>query len=505
MSDRVNFLMTFRGRLTLLLSSILLLTIVVVIALDGWARRRADRVIRLRNSQVSEAANAGYGDLAQGMALAMQSLNSENYLYQVVEEQGTGLPRTIKSITVASSDGIVADSTSRELVDKIISLPDVVGFSAQSIDPATGEGVAHEQSYYHPVTTVKGLYWIVIETTQESLMGEIQDATERLAAENRELSDYRLAATAGVLVIGLGLAVIIGWRFTKPIGALANAAREVADGQLEFHVNVNRRDELGELATNFNEMISGLKAKRELEEKLRHAEREAVIGRLTQSVAHEIRNPLNVINLSIDHVRSRYAPDDEIKRGQFTGILSSIKDELNRLNHLVNDLLNYGRPAQLTVQTLDVRDLLKETVTLVEPQAVEQGVDINVDMDGSPAEIRGDKERLKSCFSNIAINALQAMPSGGKLSAAVRKVNGFVEVSISDTGVGMTPDHREKIFEPYFSTKQTGFGLGLAVTKKVVDEHKGSIDVESEPGQGTTFKVRLPIDEGKQAGNRSSL
>jgi signal transduction histidine kinase len=243
-------------------------------------------------------------------------------------------------------------------------------------------------------------------------------------------------------------------------------------------------------------MISGLKAKRELEEKLRHAEREAVIGRLTQSVAHEIRNPLNVINLSIDLVRTRYAPDDEQKRVQFHTILSSIKDELNRLKHLVNDLLDYGRPAQLAVQTLDLRDLVKETVAMVEPQASEQGVDIAVDFDGEPAEIRGDRERLKSCFSNIAINAVQAMPAGGHLSASVRKMNGHVEVSISDTGVGLKPEHREKIFEPYFSTKQTGFGLGLAITKKVVDEHSGTIEVQSEPDQGTTFTVRLPKSRG---------
>jgi signal transduction histidine kinase len=254
------------------------------------------------------------------------------------------------------------------------------------------------------------------------------------------------------------------------------------------------------LASTFNEMIDDLESKRELEEKLNHAEREAVIGRLTQSVAHEIRNPLNVINLSIDHVSSRYAPEDEKRRAQFTQILSSIKDEVVRLNHLVNDLLNYGRPAQLSVQMIDLRELVGETMALVRPQADEQGVDIRMNLDSAGTRVRGDRERLKSCLSNIAINALQAMPSGGRLSAQVRRDNGFVEVAISDTGVGISLEHQEKVFEPYFSTKQTGFGLGLAVTKKIIDEHKGTIAVESRTGVGTTFTVRLPQLNGDQEG-----
>jgi len=115
-------------------------------------------------------------------------------------------------------------------------------------------------------------------------------------------------------------------------------------------------------------------------------------------------------------------------------------------------------------------------------------------MDGDPArfDVEGDAERLRSCLSNIAINALQAMPAGGRLTASVHKKNGIVEVSISDTGVGIKEDSLPKIFEPYFSTKQAGFGLGLAVTKKIVEEHKGSIEVHSHVDQGTTFTLKLP-------------
>ena len=116
---------------------------------------------------------------------------------------------------------------------------------------------------------------------------------------------------------------------------------------------------------------------------------------------------------------------------------------------------------------------------------------LSADQDDTPAEVNGDREKLKSCLSNIAINALQSMPAGGQLLTSVHQLNGSVEVKIEDTGVGIPRDDLGRIFEPYFSTKQTGFGLGLAVTKKIVDEHEGSIEAESEVGTGTTFILRL--------------
>jgi nitrogen fixation/metabolism regulation signal transduction histidine kinase len=306
-------------------------------------------------------------------------------------------------------------------------------------------------------------------------------------------------ATTGLLMLALAIVVIVGWSFTRPIQKLATAAQRVASGDLDFSVDVERRDEVGQLASTFNEMIDGLKSKRELEEKLNNAERQAAIGRLTQAVAHEIRNPLNVINLSIDHVATRYAPEDEKRREQFSRILSSIRDEVARLKRLLSDLLNYGRPPRLAMETVDLSKLVDETIDLIRPQAEEQGIQVVVEQQSAPAEVRGDRERLKSCLSNIAINALQAMPNGGTLRAHIARTDGSVEVTMSDTGIGISEDALGKVFEPYFSTKQAGFGLGLAVTKAVVEEHRGSIEVKSEPQVGTSFMIRLPSVEQRNA------
>jgi len=134
---------------------------------------------------------------------------------------------------------------------------------------------------------------------------------------------------------------------------------------------------------------------------------------------------------------------------------------------------------------------------LMHAQADIQGVEISLEQEDEPTRVVGDAERLKSCLSNLAINALQAMPAGGKLIARVHRIQAQVELTISDTGIGISQESLSKIFEPYFSTKQSGFGLGLAVTKKIIEDHHGSIDVQSEINRGTKFTVRLPAASGE--------
>ncbi len=504
MSKKVKFLMTFRARLMLLLTSFLLLTFVVVFLLDRWANKQSDEAIEAQNRQIRAAVNSGYGDIARANTIAIQSLTSERFLYEEVSR--SQLPPTVGNILITDREGHVKDSTDPDMVGQFIALPDKETPQDRPEDP-----VLHKyeddpdipRTYFHPITTTKGLHWIIIITSQQPIVKEIEAASQMLSDKKRELSNYRLAATTGLLLLALAVVVTVGWRFSRPIDELAQAARRVADGEYDFRINIRRPDEVGQLASTFNDMIGGLKVKHELEEKLNQAERAAVIGRLTQAVAHEVRNPLNVINLSIDHVSSKYAPEDEKRRGQFTSILSSIKDEIARLKYLVNDLLNYGRPSQMAFKPLDVRELVEETVTLVRAQADAQGISLDVEYTEQNTEVMGDRERLKSCLTNIVINALQAMPQGGSLATNLYRIDGWVEIKITDTGVGISDEAIQKIFEPYFSTRVSGFGLGLAVTRSIIEDHRGSIVVNSKLGHGTTFIVKLPVASDLQKGKIS--
>jgi signal transduction histidine kinase len=504
MTGKVNFLMTFRARLMMLLTAFLVLTISLVLVLDKWAQKRGAEEVALQSEKVKTAFNESFGDFAQAVSLAVKNLSTKTYLFDQLAAGEIWLPERVQHIIVADSRGLVIDSDVKDLVNQSIYVPAQPEGAAdgQDIDPVPMEGQVDLQggrtrTYNIPTETDKGLHWIVIVMQQQAIINQIDNSQTELSNKNRELSNYKLWSTTGLLFLALAFAVVIGWRFTRPIKQLASAARRVAAGSLDFRVKVKRADEVGQLANTFNEMIDGLKAKRELEEKLNHSERSAVIGRLTASVAHEIRNPLNVLNLSIDHVSSKFAPNDVNDRMQFSRILSSMKDEIARLKHLVSDLLNYGRPAQLAVRTLDLRQLVEETIALIRPQAEAQNVTLTVEEGDSPADVRGDRERLKSCLSNLTINALQAMPSGGHLVARVRRQDGFVEVTVRDNGVGISEEALTKIFEPYFSTKQSGFGLGLAVTKKIVEEHQGWIEVSSEVNHGTTFKLKIPAAEAE--------
>jgi signal transduction histidine kinase len=288
------------------------------------------------------------------------------------------------------------------------------------------------------------------------------------------------------------VSLYLSWSFSRPVQELTRAARQVAAGDLSVQVPSHGSDEIGSLTRTFNEMVERLRESRQLEERLHFAERSTAIGRLASALAHEIRNPLNFINLSIDHVRSKYPPAEPRERERFDGLLGTIKEEAARLNRLVTDVLNFGRPASLNVRTVNLVRIADEVIALVRTKADEQGVEIETRVPAGPVEIEGDAEKLKSCFANIVINALQAMPDGGRLVVAVECDPQSCHLRFSDTGAGIPEEALDRVFEPYYSTKDTGTGLGLAVTKKIVEEHGGRIRVESAPGEGTTFEVDLP-------------
>jgi signal transduction histidine kinase len=302
-----------------------------------------------------------------------------------------------------------------------------------------------------------------------------------------------------LIVIGLlgllmvALLFVFSQRFTRPVTELSQAAQRVAEGDLAFEVPVSGPQEISRLSSTFNDMIAGLHRSRDLEEQLQRAERSAMVGRLASGIAHEIRNPLNFINLSIDYLREKFAPQADDSRTEYTRILTTIKDELARLNRLVSDFLSYGRPARLKLREVDARTLIEEVRTLVAAQSGQQSVDINIRQNGNGnAMLQADAELLKTCFSNLMINAVQAMPEGGTLNITLSPNSSLVEVEFADTGLGISSEAMGQIFEPYYSTKETGIGLGLPLTKKIIEEHGGQISVKSEPNSGATFTVILP-------------
>ncbi|HMC82973.1 MAG TPA: ATP-binding protein [Candidatus Polarisedimenticolia bacterium] len=304
----------------------------------------------------------------------------------------------------------------------------------------------------------------------------------------------RILATSLIFLAGVAGSLALAHRMTSPLLRLTLAAERVASGDLDAAVPVESRDEIGKLQGNFNRMLEKLRENRRLESQLRRAERAAAIGRLASAVAHEIRNPLNYVSLSVDHLRTAFPPGDGPRAAEFERSVAEIKEELHRVNGLVTDFLNFGRPPRLRVQSCRVEEIFQEVLRLTSARASQQGIAANMRVDPGLPTLRADPEGLRTCFLNLVSNAIQAMPRGGRLELEASRMKPDVAcLKVRDDGIGISDVDLERIFEPYFSTKEAGVGLGLAITQRIVQEHGGRIEVVSRVGEGTEFQIVLPV------------
>jgi signal transduction histidine kinase len=224
----------------------------------------------------------------------------------------------------------------------------------------------------------------------------------------------------------------------------------------------------------------------EIEEQLRRADRLSALGELSAGLAHEIRNPLGSIRGTAEILQDGIPPGDP--RAEFAQILVR---EVDRLNRVVRDFLDFARPAEPDRGPLDLNDLLRDVLALTRQQAVKQGIELKLTAGAiPPVAARG--EQLRQAFLNLVLNAMQAMPHGGTLQVATEPRDDLVLVRFQDTGVGIPAEHLARIFNPFFTTRQEGTGLGLAITHRIVQGHSGRIDVTSRPGAGTTFTLTFP-------------
>jgi nitrogen fixation/metabolism regulation signal transduction histidine kinase len=344
----------------------------------------------------------------------------------------------------------------------------------------------------------------------------------------RQNNIERISATVLVFSIGIIIAVIFSRRYTRPINKLVDAVLRVSAGDLHQHIPVEGRDEIGLLAESFNLMVKKLGEARLLEERLRETEHLSALGQLSRSVAHEIRNPLNFINLSIDYIKDKYTVGDSEKQKAFEGLIYGIKQEVHRLDKLVNDFLEYGRPIKLRKQTVNVEQLIDDVMALVWAKAEADGIEIIKRYD-TQAALELDADLFKSCVLNVISNAIQAMEAVGQggesqqdatrdtginrsannrvdsqrdnlMLKVVTSIEGerFV-LSITDSGVGIDPDDYERVFEPFFTKKQNGLGLGMPLTKRVMEEHGGSVELKSAEGL-TEVRLILPIPPASSRG-----
>jgi len=309
-----------------------------------------------------------------------------------------------------------------------------------------------------------------------------------------------LSAGAGIL-----LAILVsGWaaaRVTRPVEQLARAARQVAAGNWRTEVAITSSDELGELAESFNHMTRELLDQRE---RLVQSERVAAWRELARRLAHELKNPLFPLQLTVENLlRARQQTPVQFEE-IFKESASTLLAEIANLKTIISRFSEFSRMPQPHLQQVQLNDVVQSTAQLFQAQLQREGhapIECALELDAAMNPVAADPELLHRGLSNLVLNAMDAMPQGGTLTLRTRQDHDRAYVEVSDNGIGLTPEECARLFTPYYTTKAHGTGLGLAIVQSIISDHGGRISVQSAVGHGTTFIIELPRDAGKpQAG-----
>lgn len=231
----------------------------------------------------------------------------------------------------------------------------------------------------------------------------------------------------------------------------------------------------------------------ELRNRLQKSERLSSLGQLAAGVAHEIRNPLNAISMATQRLQRDFSPQDPGKVDKFRNMTSVIRDEVRRLNAIIEEFLAFSRTQRLQLRSYPIEDVLRKLISLIEEEANTRGISIRSNLDGKQSMVPMDVDKLQQALLNILKNAMESISGKGEITIHVEKSAKAVNLKMSDTGAGLQPEDLEKIFNPEFTTKEKGLGLGLPIAHEIIRGHNGDIKVESRLGAGTTFSVVLPL------------
>ncbi len=427
-------------------------------------------------------------DLSNAIRVSVDQLtapeeNEKDRLRGYVE----GLKRSgIREVSIIDEDMGVIDSTNPKNIGKQtkIKLPakKLIINATFGEEGAASEGKIQSKDLVIPVTVGgDSLGYIHVRM-------QIDDFTDAI----RKNLYMRTVSTLIIFSLGLAVAVSISSHYVRPVEQLARAAEKVAAGDLSQTLIETGNDEVGRLTRAFNGMIVKLRQNRELEEKVRETQYLTQLGRLASGVAHEIRNPLNLIGLAVDHLA-------ELTRGVTTEAeaekiqtINRVKEEIQKLNELVTNFIMYGRPPAPAFASVPIPEIVESVLAMAAPRLKVQKISCTATYGEAPP-LMIDPDMIRRAILNLVGNALDAMPSGGELRIAAGIVEGGgYAISVEDTGTGIAQVDREKIFEPYFTTKSSGLGLGLVLSKKIIEAHGGDIEIASEAGRGTCIRILLP-------------
>jgi two-component system, NtrC family, sensor histidine kinase PilS len=421
------------------------------------------------------------------------------------------------SIVLNKRAGFVIATLSSILYGALINL------QLYEVLPATSEGLMEAKDYLYKIF-IHTIFFYLTAFLSGYLSSRLERAVRKLEEKDIDLRTLEIfnrevleSLPSGLFTVDLSGRILLFNRSAESITGLKRedvVGRKIEsvmtfpkfplpDGRSEAVITVGRVEKIIGLGVSALKDIDGntkgfivifqdLTKLKKLESEMKQKEKWAAIGELSSSIAHEIRNPLASLKGSIEMLREGAMQDNYKER-----LMQIALKEMERLNRIITDFLTYSRPAPPNIQRIDLQMLLDETLDLLEN--VHQGAgDLNIRRDYSERlDVDADPQKLRQVFWNLCINAVEAMPDKGELAVSARNAGDSVQIIFRDSGSGIDEKSVEKIFYPFFTTKEQGTGLGLAIAYRIVEEHEGRINVSSKPGIGTIFEVILPKKDEK--------
>lgn len=466
--------MNLNTKLVIIMLTLLALTMLTLFTLNQMSQTKLVSEIQDSSTAISEILQKSVEDLTSETEVETSRL--AEYL---IEARKKG----VNEINIINTEGEIIDSSDPDKIGKKRELKKL----EKGLKPATGKkGTA--------LSSLKPYNLVVPVIVGDEQLGyvEINLLLDNISEIQHDNFVRRFIATGVIFAFGIILILFLARHYTNPIQMLVLKVRKVAGGDLSVTVPIESKDEIGELAVSFNEMVEQLRQRKDLEERLHEAEHLSRVGQLAAGIAHEIRNPLNYISLAIDHLKNEMKNSSPEKREDIEKIADTIKEEVRKANYMVLNFMNYGRPLKLRRSEGSYRDLVDRALTVLKDKLEEQKVTVTLDIPSDLPPLNCDQELMRNCLFNFITNGAQSMPDGGEITVSASFADEVFRLSFTDRGRGIAPEDLEKIFQPYFTTKEAGIGLGLAITERIIREHGGEILVASQPGEGTAFTVIMP-------------
>mgnify|MGYP003334787183 CR=1 FL=1 len=476
----------FRRNLTAKILVAVGVTVAVVIAIytyfvirvqGAWWQERTQGQTIITATMVREYLN--------GVMLSQRHEEVTGFLNQLVRSDDIVRGRVIRP------DGTVVFSTATQEIHRVSLHVPAELFQDDRI--LQGTRTENAERYAMAIAPVRNLQNCQqCHDARAPFLGAIVIEKSLAPAEASLSSNRNLLIAYGVIIfalVGAVLWLLIVRLVSQPVSTLLRRMRKVEAGDLTVRAPTTSQDEIGELAHAFNEMVSSLEeAKRELHEshaqQIQQAGKLASIGELAAGIAHEIRNPLAGIGAAVEVLADGQNGDQEIVR--------EIRSQIKRLNTTLCDLLDFARVRDPEIEPCELRTLIRPMFALIRADARKHHVELIEDFPAELPPILADAKQAQQAMLNVLLNGIQAMPNGGTLTVRALLAGSNVQLTISDTGAGITPETLGKIFSPFFTTKHRGTGLGLAITRSIMEKHGGTIIVASQPGQGSTFTLTFP-------------